>query len=64
MQQAGALEADINLCIRLITGMTTEQWQSAEWTQQLQDYDAVVMTYQILYNALEGGFLKASARSL
>lgn len=44
MQQAGALERDSALRLRLITGMTTEQWKSDEWKQQLDEYDAIVMT--------------------
>ena len=59
MQQAAVLRQQTPLRIGQYYGnMGTDDWKLPDWQKQLDQNDVLVMTYQVLLNALGRGFIQ------
>lgn len=60
LQQAEVLRQQTPLRIGQYFGaMGVDLWKLGQWQQEMARYDVLVMTYQILLNALGCGFIQA-----
>lgn len=58
-QQADVLRQQTPLRVGHYYGaLGVDFWRLEDWRKQLEDHDVLVMTYQVLLNALSAGFIK------